>query len=59
MLFKRRNKYGRTRAEQKEFDQLSSEFYAAIAKLPADWREVASGKKKLPSTLAEFRAKYG
>jgi hypothetical protein len=42
-----------------EFYRLHDAFFAALAKLPDDWREVAEGKAKLPTTPEEFRAKYG
>jgi hypothetical protein len=60
MLFKRnRNRFWRAEAQQHEFNRVNDEFFSALAKLPPDWREVAEGKAKLPSTPEEFRAKYG
>lgn len=57
MLFKKkkkRNSYGRTKAEQKEFNRLNDEFFAALAKLPPDWREVAEGRAKLPPKMVLY-----
>jgi len=56
---RKRNKHGLTQAKQKELNRVSDEFFAALAKLPSDWRDVAEGKAKLPSTPEEFRAKCG
>jgi hypothetical protein len=42
-----------------EFKRLSEEFYAALANLPDDWRDVAEGKATLPETLDDARAQRG
>jgi hypothetical protein len=39
--------------------RLNDQFFATLAKLPPDSREVAEGKAKLPETPEEFRARYG
>jgi len=42
-----------------EFERMFAIYNAAIEKLPANWREVAEGKAKLPETLDEMRAQLG
>lgn len=42
-----------------EFKRLSEAFYAALANLPDDWRDVAEGKATLPETLDDARAQRG
>ena len=42
-----------------EFYRLHDAFFAALAKLPEDWREVAEGKAELPATWDEARAQLG
>ena len=69
MMFKReRRKEGKvlspSGAEQPspsdaEFYRLHDAFFAALAKLPEDWREVAEGKAELPATWDEARAQLG
>ena len=57
-IFKRKRQ--RTNWSNKpEFKRLSEEFYAALANLPEDWRDIAEGKAKVPETLDEARAQLG
>ena len=46
-------------SNEAEFKRLSDEFYAALANLPEDWRDIAEGKTKLPETLDDARTQLG
>lgn len=58
-MFKRKRKIELTEEQVAEFYRRLDAYNAAIARLPANWREVAEGKAKLPATWDEYRAALG